>query len=390
MHFMKSRSSESEPSLQETTAPVSVIGRLLRVALVVALIIVAALSSYEIISHAQASSSAIEDILKTYNLKNEGEKAVDQYAKKHPLLGFFLSSPIKHQLELSSKEESESELGRGLAKSFKTVRDEACVTAWWACFLINFSLFAVALGVALDRSFKSRLVILLLTLASLSCFIIGVLAPVMVIWTAPAIPMETGTFSYVVQYEIRGIAAIIYELFTSGHWAIGGFLLLFSIITPLTKASLTIFATVSYSDSRNYKIGQFLHTIGKWSMADVFVAGILLSLFALKFQEATKSIACIGLYYFIGYCVVSMITTELLVRSRLVAKPEGNHPDGRVGIGVIIGLFLILFGFAAGSSFYTYEEYTIPTHERVQAPSSPLELNSANLALPAHKIPTKN
>jgi uncharacterized paraquat-inducible protein A len=114
-----------------------------------------------------------------------------------------------------------------------------------------------------------------------------------------------------VQHQVRGIAAIIWDLLTGGHWVIGGFLLLFSIITPLTKISLTYLVTFSRSHSLNFKIGEFLHTIGRWSMADVFVAAVLLALYALKFQQATKSIPCLGLYYFIGYCLVSLSTTQL-------------------------------------------------------------------------------
>ncbi len=145
--------------------------------------------------------------------------------------------------------------------------------------------------------------------------------------------MSTGNLEFVLQEEVRGIAAIIRELFTSGHWVIGGFLLLFSILTPLTKASLTFFITASRNVPLNYKIGQILHSIGKWSMADVFVAGVILALFALKSQGATKSVPCLGLYYFIGYCLLSMTTTtELLMHSGAAARrtPEaGGKKTGR-------------------------------------------------------------
>src|SRR5262249_49220218 len=152
-----------------------------------------------------------------------------------------------------------------------------------------------------------------LTFVSVTFFVIGIFAPAMVIWTVPSIPMESGNLDFVLQHQVRGIAAIIWELLTKDHWVVGGFLLLFSILTPLTKASLTFFVTASHSKTLNFKIGELLHAIGKWSMADVFVAGVILSLYALKAQEATKSIPCLGLYYFIGYCLLSMTTTELLV-----------------------------------------------------------------------------
>src|SRR6201999_3107577 len=116
-----------------------------------------------------------------------------------------------------------------------------------------------------------------------------------------------------------------------GHWIIGGFLLLFRIVTPLTKVTLTFFVTASSSKEINFRIGEFLHTIGKWSMADVFVAAVLLALYALKFQEATKSIPCLGLYYFIGYCLMSMTTTELLTHSEAVNVRDKKESERELG-----------------------------------------------------------
>jgi hypothetical protein len=120
-------------------------------------------------------------------------------------------------------------------------------------------------------------------------------------------------------------------------------------------------------------------------MADVFVAGILLSLFALKFQEATKSIPCIGLYYFASYCLVSLSTTELMVRSSLVAESEPEKPRLQVGLRSIILLFVAIGLLTIGSSLYTYQQYIAPEYEKPDAPSSPEKLNSSNLALPAHR-----
>ena len=280
----------------------------------------ASLSAWNIIYRTQASTKAIEQILISYNMKNEGSLAIDRFTKEHPILGTLFSSPLKDELELPSHEESARALSSDIAHLLKIVREEASMAAWWSWFLLNLSLFYVVAVIAFERKIPTRAVLFSLTTISLTFFVVGILAPAMVIWTTPSIPMESGKLEFVLQHEVRGIAAIIRELFTSGHWVIGGFLLLFSIITPLTKASLTFFVTASSSKTLNYKIGQFLHTIGKWSMADVFVAAILLALYALKFQEATKSIPCLGLYYFIGYCLLSMTTTELLVPSGVVVK----------------------------------------------------------------------
>jgi len=317
-------------------------------------------------------------------MKNEGSLAVDRYTSEHPILGALFGSPIEHELELPSHDESATALSSGVTHLLKTVRAESFVAAWWSWFLVSLSMFYVVVVIAMERSIRARAVLFSLNGISLILFFIGILAPAMVIWTAPTIPMESGNLSFVLQHEVRGIAAIIKELLTSGHWIIGGFLLLFSILTPLTKALLTFFVTASRSKSLNFKIGQMLHTIGKWSMADVFVAGVLLALYALKAQEATKSIPCLGLYYFIGYCLLSLTTTELLVRSGLVSGNEKTK-EKKLGGRVIAGLFAAFLCFTLGSSLYTYQQYTLNTEQRVNSSSSPQKLNNADLVLPGHQ-----
>ncbi len=342
-------------------------------------------SAWYIIAHTTASTNAIEQILINYNMKNEGSLAIDRYAKEHPFVGMLFSSPIKHEMELPSHEESSAALGSEMAQYLKTVRMEASKAAWWSWFLLNFSLLYVVVVIALHRSFFARASIFSLAIVSIFLFVIGVLAPAMVIWTAPTIPMASGNLSFVLQHQVRGIAAIIKELITTGHWIIGGFLLLFSIVTPLTKICLTLFATESHNKTLNLRIGQILHAIGKWSMADVFVAGVLLSIYALKAQEATKSIPCLGIYYFIGYCLLSMSTTVLLVHSGIV---EGNdvekaeRPFGRVTMSILGAVFA---GFLVASSLYTYQQYTMNTKQHVTASDTPQTLNNADLVLPAHK-----
>lgn len=344
----------------------------------------AALAATEVIVHAQKSTNAIEQVLIHYDLQNEGAESLDRFTHEHPFLGFLLSSPIKHELKLPSHEHAEEALGPEIRHLLMTVRQEASITAWWSWYLLILSFFYLTSVLNSIRSFTGRPFLFALTAVSVICFVIGIFAPAMVIWTAPSIPMGSGQLEFVLQHQVRGIAAIIWELLTTGHWVIGGFLLLFSILTPLTKASLTFFVTASHSKALNFRIGQFLHAIGKWSMADVFVAGVILALYALKTQEATKSIPCLGLYYFIGYCMLSMTTTQLLVSSAIVDKnkPESNAKLGNGMIGIVLAAFLC---FVVMSGIYTYQQYTLNTKEHVKALNSPKKLDNASLVLPLHK-----
>jgi paraquat-inducible protein A len=359
-------------------------GKKVLILLFVLYAVAGSIAAVEVIDHTTASTNAIENILKTFSLKNEGEKSLEDYKKEHPILGFFISGTARSQLDLPSAGEANEALYGDAAKYLKDVRIESSRTAWWSWALLSLSLLYVIAVVARERSFQDRGVLFALNTVALVCFVIGILAPALVIWTAPSIPMETGKLEFVVQYQIRGIAAIIWDLFTNGHFIIGGFLFLFSIATPMTKCALTYFVTTSRSKELNYKIGEFVHTIGKWSMADVFVGAVLLSLYALKYQEATKSIPCLGLYYFIGYCLLSLSTTELLVHSGAVAGvSERSHR--RVGAGMVGGLVAGLVCFAAASGLYTYEQYTVNTKQKIESTGSPQSLNNADLVLPGHK-----
>jgi paraquat-inducible protein A len=345
----------------------------------------AAPSAWNIIEHSHRSTMAIEKIFALYNMQNEETKALERYSKEHPLLGTLFSGPIKHAFELPSTGQADEALGPELKSALESVRHEACIAAWWSWFLLSASLTYAVAVIAIERSFHTRAVFFALTSISLTCFVIGILAPAMVVWTAPTIPMQTGDLSFVLQHQVRGIAAIIWDLLKAGHWIIGGFLLLFSIITPLTKASLTYFVTLSRSKELNYRIGQLLHSIGKWSMADVFVAGIILALYALKYQEATRSIPCLGLYYFIGYCLFSLTTTELLVHSGLVSGNDPSKAEKKLGRGVIVGLLVGLICYIPASALYTFQQYTTNTEQHITPSTSPQKLNNADLVLPAHK-----
>src|SRR5580658_10333322 len=100
----------------------------------------AILSGWNIIAHTQASTRGIEQILTTYNMKNEGEQALERYSKEHPLLGMFLASPMRHELELPSHEASTQALNSDIRHLLKKVRQESSIAAWWSWFLLSLSL----------------------------------------------------------------------------------------------------------------------------------------------------------------------------------------------------------------------------------------------------------
>ena len=74
---------------------------------------------------------------------------------------------------------------------------------------------------------------------------------------------------------------------------------------PLAKAGLVLFATTAYGAARDGAV-RFVHTVGRWSMADVFVVAVLLAMLALGRDPATRATAGPGLYAFAGSCLCSL------------------------------------------------------------------------------------
>jgi len=47
-------------------------------------------SAWNVVTRTQASTKAIEQILVSYNMKNEGTKALERFTDEHPILGIFI------------------------------------------------------------------------------------------------------------------------------------------------------------------------------------------------------------------------------------------------------------------------------------------------------------
>lgn len=109
----------------------------------------------------------------------------------------------------------------------------------------------------------------------------------------------------VFKFESKGIAQTILKLFTSGNAVLGGLIFLFSIAVPLAKVGLTLFATYTHG-AKHDKAMKVIKTVGKWSMADVFVIAVLLAFFAIGGDEFTDAWVGPGVYFFAAYCVLSM------------------------------------------------------------------------------------
>ena len=145
---------------------------------------------------------------------------------------------------------------------------------------------------------------LILTLLSFFFLYPGVTEPIM---TIKASINMFGLKSTIFE-ETRSIWQTVLSLRDAGYAEVGFMVVTFSIIIPVTKALLIIWAWLSPTRWR----WQLISVISKWSMADVFVVAILVAFFTAKATAELQSALHDGFYWFVAYCLLSIISGQFL------------------------------------------------------------------------------
>ncbi len=122
-------------------------------------------------------------------------------------------------------------------------------------------------------------------------------------------------------YQNKSVIDVIILLFSQSNIVVGAALLLFSVITPVIKLGFTLIK-VFYPQNKNKMVSFVVDYLGKWSMADVFVVSVLLAFLSVSnisagIQSTTQIL--FGLYFFISFVVISLISGMLL---KISAKRE--------------------------------------------------------------------
>jgi len=121
------------------------------------------------------------------------------------------------------------------------------------------------------------------------------------------------TYFYYQNKGLMDVISLLWEKNKPVAVAIG----LFSVVIPFTKLFITLFMLI-FSIKRGKKLRKFLSYIAKFSMADVFVISAFLAY--LSFSNMSPGVemdakVLFGLYYFMGYVVLSIILGILLDQS---------------------------------------------------------------------------
>jgi len=149
----------------------------------------------------------------------------------------------------------------------------------------------------------------ILILASLACLYPGLFQPIMSISIIPRLPLV----GEVTLYEsTQSILKTIETLYTNNNQLVAILILLFSVIVPILKAIILLAVLFLKKLSSRKKLFNFVHAIGKWSMADVFVVGVFLAFLATKSNDGFHAEIHSGFYYFLAYCLISLVAIQFI------------------------------------------------------------------------------
>ena len=175
--------------------------------------------------------------------------------------------------------------------------------AAWALALVTAGFVAYVWTVGRQGTKEAKqMVVRYFCYTSLILFFVGVASNALSI---VAYNDNTVTGQVIFKFESKGIGTTILKLFGSGNFFLGLLILMFSIVIPLTKVGLMLFASYTAGPVHERAVA-VVKALGKWSMADVFVIAVLLALFAIDGDKLTDAKTGPGLYFFSAYCLLSM------------------------------------------------------------------------------------
>jgi hypothetical protein len=116
-------------------------------------------------------------------------------------------------------------------------------------------------------------------------------------------------------HQCKSIDNLIVLLFKDGNALVAWAILLFSVLIPIVKLGITLLLIYLPKIQKVGGFMTFVKFIGKWSMADVFVAACFLaflSFYNMNVGIETESSTLIGIYFFLLYVIISMVASTLV------------------------------------------------------------------------------
>lgn len=116
--------------------------------------------------------------------------------------------------------------------------------------------------------------------------------------------------------QTQSIMQSIQSLYESDNGLVATLILFFSVIVPIVKALCLIVALILTKHRISPYLRNFVLLISKWSMADVFVVGVFMAFMAGKAHPSTQAALHAGFYYFLAYCLLSVLASQIMTFNR--------------------------------------------------------------------------
>ena len=120
----------------------------------------------------------------------------------------------------------------------------------------------------------------------------------------------------------RSIIGTVEELYLGNNVLVAFLVALFSIIIPVIKGLMLLAGAITNNPITARKLDLFGSLISKWSMADVFVIAVFVAYLAANAIEKEAGLLTFhailgpGFYYFLGYCLLSILGSQMLTLSQ--------------------------------------------------------------------------
>lgn len=124
--------------------------------------------------------------------------------------------------------------------------------------------------------------------------------------------------SLLIQDTSKSILGTSQTLWHDGNQLVAFLIIFFSAFIPSVKLALL---AASYVFKRSAKrLALSSSWLSKWSMADVFVMALIVAFLAIKASSGDSALLQTqielkaGFYFFLGYCLLSILASQLLLR----------------------------------------------------------------------------
>jgi hypothetical protein len=135
-----------------------------------------------------------------------------------------------------------------------------------------------------------------------------------------------------VYHQTRSILGAVRHLYAVGSPTAATLILLFSIVVPLAKSALVVWAMCLDDLAGRMRALFFVEMIAKWSMADVFAVALFIAYLAAQASPTAPAMSAgpavvsfeaafgPGFYWFAAYCLCSLAVQQATARWIMAAR----------------------------------------------------------------------